>query len=1245
MDIAKTLENFLKKYETREIKIDGRGYDLYLPPELSDPDINVYEGFLFVETEEKREVTSIKNYTAPMTGPMPRLSFILYGDKLLIKDYTQNKYITRSLNTLNETFINKIKKAIDKPSETNFDAIFDRKDVIEEFYILFKKARNYLAENIRGIAEEERRREFADDFLMQMMTIWYLQARGFFNNDKNYLITKFKDLSQKRLDGSEFKNYKEFLEYFFEKIRENEKEQYYEDDILGRVVVIGPAIFIGTEEEFKIVDIPDKCFYQDKIKEPLINERPQNIKVDIPILNLFESRDWIEGDIDEYVIGALYEKLITYDLRKKTGSYYTPEKITCLIASNTIEPYLLNSFETNHSNIDALIRKANQKTLITLFNKLRDIKILDPAVGSGHFLESAIDVLVDIYQKLRRRAKYLGLSGFEIIVTDEKGELKTIDLLKIDDDHFNLYLKFFIILSRNIYGVDINPSALKVARARFFLSMAKHFRPSENRDVFVRFPNVHFNLREGNSLIGYERVGKDKVDLFSFSGPQKNDRKYIVNKIQVMDDLKEYLEFCSKTLALEGNINSDIENLNFILSKDKIKWGDIERILKIKEKLISILIVSLNSKQAVAINDLLNSIDELFYNKFDEKFADEYGIPVERVKELKAFHWILDFPEVFAEKDGFDIVIGNPPYLRHEEIEEELKFGLKNLKNYYETYDSTANLLVYFFERGIRLLKEKGMFSYISSNKFTRAAYGKNLRRYLMKYSIEKYVDYTGERVFKGVTVDASVIVIKKVPPTPNNKILVNEKLEVNQNYLNEEGWTLQRPEIYNIKEKIEEVGIPLQKWDVNIYRGVLTGFNKAFIINGGRKEEILESCRSSEERKMTEKIIKPILRGRDIKRYSYDWKDLWLILIEAGWTESNRGDKEAEEFFREYYPAIYDHLLSFAEKKGRGKGLFERDDQGDYWWELRPCDYYLEFEKEKLVFNKTTQHYNYVFDSTKKYVNQSAYIMTGDNLKYLLGILNSSLGKWIYKEFYSGGGIEGEITIFTLERLPIPPITKENKYIAEEIDKLVYQILILNNQRQFIFDSFRDLTENQKSFSRLKQYLKDKNAPIYSIYSYKKLIEENKEAIPRLYSIKSDKNYLIINVTYKDESNEDVLKIQFDDPEIQEFFNLAISVDKNEKNYRSEKNVIETVLSDIKIPKLDKKPENDANKMKELIKEIKNKYTKFINSKAEGTTIKLELIEIDKKIKELDKKIDQLVYQLYGISEDDIKLIEEEIS
>lgn len=754
MDIAKTLEKGLKDYDSREIELNGKNYSLYIIPELSDPDLNLYEGFIFTEAEDRAELTSIKNYKAPISGYTPRISFVLYSDKLLIKDHRTDKHIIRSLNKINRSFINKIKKAVTKPSESSFDELFDRKDVIEEFYKLFNKTREYLVENIKGIAEEDKRIEFADDFLMQMMTIWYLQARGFFNNDKKYLITKFHELSQRSLTGKGFRSYKEFLEYFFEKIRDNEMEQYYEDDLLGRVVVIGPAIFIGTDEEFEIVDIPDKCFYQEKTTETLINEDPKKIKIGVPILNLFESRDWIDGDIDEYVLGALYEKLITADFRKETGSYYTPEEITSYIAWNTIEPHLLSKFDKDYKSIDDLIENADPETLRHLFNHLRDIKILDPAVGSGHFLESAVDVLVEIYQKLRDKAKKIGLKGFEIVVTDEKGELRRIDLLDIDNDRFILYLKFFIILSRNIYGVDINPAALKVARARFFLSMAKHFRPSGNdNDIFIRFPNVHFNLREGNSLIGYDSIGKDKIDLFSFSGAPKKDKKYIVDKINVLDELLDYLESCSKALALDANIGSDIKNLNLIFNKDRIKWVDIQRVLEIKEKLTSILIVSLNSTRAIAINNLLETIDKIFYAKFDVKFSEEYGVNIDEIQQMNTFHWILDFPEVFVKYRGFDIIIGNPPYGNILKRTEK-----RLLKKRHENIKDISSI---FLEKCIDLLKHSGNLTFIITAAITYSKEFSTTRHKIYNNFDECYIstfDRDKCRFFEGMSHSVSLI-------------------------------------------------------------------------------------------------------------------------------------------------------------------------------------------------------------------------------------------------------------------------------------------------------------------------------------------------------------------------------------------------------------------------------------------------------------------------------------------------------
>lgn len=1239
-DILKTIKKGLEKFETKKIKIDKKPYELFLVPELMDDDLNLYEGFILIETDDRKELSTLKNYIAPVSGYAPRIAFVIYDEKLLIKDYRSNKHIIRSLKKINKSFENKIKRALSKPTRENLESIFDRKDIIEEFYILFNKTRDYLADNIKGIIEENRRLEFADNFLMQMMTLWYLQSLGFFNNDQEYMITKFKETKQKTLDGAGFKSYQDFLSYFFNKIGDTEGKQFYEDEILGKVVVIGPAIFIGTEEEFKLVEIPDKCFYQENITEKLITEDPKKLGFGIPIFNLFESRDWIEGDIDEYVLGALYEKLITADVRKRTGSYYTPEKITSYIAQNTIEPCLLNSinekFNTNFNKIDQVIEESNPKILKYLFNELKDIRILDPAVGSGHFLESAIDVLVNIYQKLRDKAKIIGLKGFNIIVADEKGHLEEIDLLEIDQERFNLYLKFFIILSKNIYGVDINPSAVKIAQARLFLSMAKHFRPRKGENIFIRFPNVHFNLRVGNSLIGYERLGKDKIASLDEFYP---DTKYIAQKINILKELEDHLKNSSKILNIKEDIIQQINNLNKLLAKNKLTWPNIKEILKTKENLVKILIASLNSKYATPIDDLISRIDELFYKKLDEKFSEEHEISLKKIDHT--FHWILEFPEVFLKKDGFDIVIGNPPYVRQEKIK-ELK---EHLERNYEAYNSTADLYVYFFEKSIKLLRKRGIFSFISSNKYTRAKYGNELRKYLKRHKILKYNDYTGKKIFKGVTVDTSIIIIEKNTPEDNHKIKVNESFHMPQEHLDEKTWIFEPEEVFKIKEKMEKVGRPLKEWNINIYRGVLTGFNEAFIISGKKRREILDACRTEEERKKTEKIIRPVLRGRDVGRYFYDWKDLWVI-----------GTFPSLKLNIDDYPALKEYLMSFGDRLKQDGKPGHRKKTNNKWFETQDTTaYYHEFEKEKIVWQEIVRSPSFAYDDNNIYIEATAFLMTGERLKYILGLLNSRPVSFFFKTYYAGGGL-GEGYRYKkafLERLPIPPITKENKNLVEKIEGFVDQILVLNKQRQFLIKSFKALVENigqGRMNSPLGQYLKPKNAPDYSInlVETKRLIDDEKMGLPRFYKVKGYGDSLIISVGYDDGLVEDVIQIAFEDLVIKEFFHLAIAsaVEGKKKAYRSQKKVLDVALSDIKFPKFIKDGKRDVGNIKSLMQTLEKEYEKALEADFNDSPIKsLSLQVLEDKIREIDEKIDQIVYEVYGLDENEIKVIEKSLN
>ena len=202
----------------------------------------------------------------------------------------------------------------------------------------------------------------------------------------------------------------------------------------------------------------------------------------------------------------------------------------------------------------------------------------------------------------------------------------------------------------------------------------------------------------------------------------------------------------------------------------------------------------------------------------------------------------------------------------------------------------------------------------------------------------------------------------------------------------------------------------------------------------------------------------------------------MWIIVIPAGWTNKHRGRKNPEEFFKENFSSLYNHFMSFSNVKSKGKGLFKRDDQGDYWWELRHCDYYSEFEKEKIVWQEMSHKPSFAYDDKKFYTNQTAYIMTGKNLKFILGLLNSKISKWYMQSLaYSlSEGAQRWIKQY-VEQIPIPPITKENQPIADQIIQKVDQILTLTQSQDYNTNQ-----EKQKYVKRLEHEI---DQLVYKLY------------------------------------------------------------------------------------------------------------------------------------------------------------------
>jgi type II restriction/modification system DNA methylase subunit YeeA len=411
----------------------------------------------------------------------------------------------------------------------------------------------------------------------------------------------------------------------------------------------------------------------------------------------------------------------------------------------------------------------------------------------------------------------------------------------------------------------------------------------------------------------------------------------------------------------------------------------------------------------------------------------------------ESFEWRFEFPEVLDKNgdfQGFDLIVANPPYIRQERIKDLKPF----LEKKYKIFNGTADIYTYFFELGLNLLSKNGVLSFIVSNKWTRAKYGKNLRKMILdETDILQYVNLNKIKVFESATVDTNLISLQHRKENRTFKYC-DARMEIEEiitfrgekikekhyfydcfdydiNDLSEESFSFLKKEELEIKKKIEKIGTPLKDWDIEIYRGILTGYNEAFIISTEKRNEILENCTSSEERERTEKILMKMLRGRDIKRYSYEWAGLWLINF-----HNNPPLKISE------YPAIQKHLDNFYPK------LQKRTDKGVTPYNLRNCAYLEEFEKEKIVWKAVGRNLAFSIVEPKVYITAPASFIVSQNNKYLLGLLlSSTIEYYIYK--YSDRTGAGDIMLNnqSLEKIPIPKPTPETeKTLSDLVDKIL---------------------------------------------------------------------------------------------------------------------------------------------------------------------------------------------------------------
>lgn len=788
---------------------------------------------------------------------------------------------------------------------------------------------------------EKKIRDYIKKMLGRITFLHFLQRKGWMCGDLNYMQNMF--------ENSQYKN--DYLDSVLEPLffgvlntKPAEREALFADyhwdkSLLNEwkdIPYLNGGLFERDED-----DEPESRFPADYFKRLFQFFSEYNFTIDE------NDPNDAEVGVDPEMLGKIFENLL--EDNKDKGAFYTPKEIVRYMCQESLIAYL----ETNTSVAKDKIRQfvlspeegveyipENKKSKI--LSALEEVKICDPAIGSGAFPMGLLNELLHCREVL---------SGEHY----DRAEIKKS------------------IIQNNIYGVDIEKGAVDIARLRFWLSIVV------DEETPSPLPNLDYKIMQGNSLIE-SFMGVDLSKL-TYEKEHKKDK----GEISLFDNEKNRLQ---KTVS---QLLSSYYSCCDHNKKKKLQQDISDTISKQLE----------TQAYDHAILENLKDINLAENNKF--------------------FLWHTWFSDVFNREDnknGFDVVIGNPPYIQLQNNGGELANLYEDCR--FKTFAKTGDIYCLFYERGWQLLRQQGHLCFITSNKWMRAGYGDKTRGFFAKHTNPKYlIDFAGVKIFNNATVDTNILIFGKEQNEYQTRCAVTDKLNkdslknlsgfvqqqsVECRFESSDSWVILSPIEQSIKRKIESVGTPLKDWDIQINYGIKTGFNDAFIISTEKRNEILDNCSSEEERAKTAELIRPILRGRDIKRYGYDWANLWLIYIPwhfpYQFDNSITGASEkAEKAFNEKYPAVYNHMLQYKESLANRNKAETGIRYEWYAMQRWGAKYWEDFFKPKIMYPNMTKYMPFYYDEKGFYQNDKSFMITGKHIPFLTAFLNSSLFKFCFRD------------------------------------------------------------------------------------------------------------------------------------------------------------------------------------------------------------------------------------------------------
>ncbi len=691
--------------------------------------------------------------------------------------------------------------------------------------------------------------------------------------------------------------------------------------------------------------------------------------------------------INASVLGLIFEKINGY----KDGSFFTPGYITEYMCREALRSAIVDKFNKkkkwhckDFEELKDQIDEGNREERIEANEIINSLRICDPAVGSGHFLVSALNeiiaikselgILQDRSEKPKRIRDYdVRVEYDELVASNEDGDVFRYNPSEPASQRIQetLFEEKRTIIENCLFGVDLNPKSVEICRLRLWIELLKnayYFRTDDGKRYLQTLPNIDINIKCGNSLASVRPVCIGKK-IAESEGMQKLVREYKRN-------VREYKNCRSKSLKIQ--LNNNIQSLK---------------------------------------KHLLPGVQSVMFGMDNAQEYNTLGVM------KRALEWMIEFPEILREDgsfDGFDVVIGNPPYISLENLSRDVavyrsmkRLGENNEQELnYKTLEARGDIYTLFVERGLQLLHKGGRLSYIMPNKWQKVMYGRPLRQLFLDNNLSHLIDFGDNQIFDDATTYTCIIQMSKEPS--GGELHVSTIEEVNAETLSEDVeeqrelfdrnemsadiWVISSLENFHYVERLKKEMITLDEFvGGEEYRGILSGLSDAFNITTDKANELIQEDGCSRE------VLRPFLQGRGLVAYGEATAGSYLVFTPKGFTARGMGidresqtlptEEEAWSWFSEHYPAAARWLAPFADRARR------RSDKGDYWWELRACAYYDKFAEPKLFYQVFQTKPCFVYDESSTFCNNSMYFLPVND-KRLLALLCSSVGWWLIKEF-----------------------------------------------------------------------------------------------------------------------------------------------------------------------------------------------------------------------------------------------------